>query len=111
MEINLRKIKMPDDVIFETSSDTIPVKGNLSGDPDEIIVITQFRRRLYSGTVCHLERGSGMNFDLYIIRDLPGFKEIRIPQEDWIYEFDGVKYIMACLGEKEADYSLSNWLY
>ena len=111
MEINLREIGMPEDVIFETGSETIPLKGNLTGDPSEIIVITQFRRMLYSGTVCHIEKGN-TNQDAYVIRDMPGFNEIHMPYgfQNRIHEFDGIKYTMACLAEKN-DYALANWIY
>ena len=109
--INLKEINLPEDVIFNSGGEDIPLKGSLTGDPNEIIIITQFRREVYSGTICHLEKAN-TNHDAYVIRDMPGFNEIHIPHTftDRIHVFDGVKYIMACLAEKN-DYALANWLY
>ena len=116
MKINLVKIGMPDDVIINSGDTEITLNGKLSGDPNEIIVITQFRREVFSGTVCHISNGytkRNGGDPCKVILDMPGFKKIIIPDDDthYVKKIGGVKYTMACLAEKDDDNSLANWLY
>lgn len=115
MKINLIKIGMPDDVILNSGDTEITLNGTLSGDPNEIIVITQFRREVFSGTVCHISNGytkrNGGN-PCKVILDMPRFKKIIISDDNhYVKEFAGIKYTMACLAEKDYDISFANWLY
>ena len=100
-EIYLRELNLPTDVI-ENSWDYIPFYGKLTGDPTEIIVITQYKREVFSGTVCHLKGDT--------IFDMPKFNPIKCHNPKTIKEIDGIKYTMACLAEKN-DYPVTNWLY
>lgn len=111
--INLKDINMPDDVIFN-SGDEIVLNGTLTGDPDEIIVITQFWREVFSGTVCHISHGyetRNGNKQCDIILDMPGFNKLVIFDPSDVYKFDGIQYVMACLAEKDWPMSHVNWIH
>lgn len=73
---------LPDDVI-KNSGSLIPLHGNLVGSKDEIIVITQYCRRVYKAYLCHLSKKvDECTKKIYdCIVDMPGFKEIIIDQK------------------------------
>lgn len=113
MKIKLKEINMPEDVIINSGYE-ISLNGKLTGDSDEIIVITQLRREVFDGYVCHISHGytkrNGGN-PIDMILDMPGFKKIIIyGPELRVHEFGGIKYTMACLAEKEMDVAFANWL-
>ena len=116
--INLKEIGIPDDVVFNSGGDEVVLNGHIYGDPDEIVVITQLGREVFSGTVCHISHGyetRNGNKRCDMIVDMPGFNKIIIPydghEEFCIKEFNGIKYTMACLAEKDLSASLVNWMY
>lgn len=99
--ISLTELNLPEDVLNNSWDDNIPLHGELTGDATEIIVITQYKREVFSGTVCHLSEGK--------ITDMPGFNHIRCHNSRTIKEINGMKYTMACLSERK-EYPISNWL-
>ena len=53
--LDLEELNLPEDVIF--NSGNVELYGELKGDPNEIIVITQIGRFLRNAYVCHLSDG------------------------------------------------------
>lgn len=104
---------LPEDVV-ENSGIAIQLIGILTGEPDEIVVITQLGRAVGSAYVCHLSNGydkRNMGDPCKCILDMPGFPKIKITQDFLIKEMDGIKYTMACMAEKDFDSARANWLY
>lgn len=104
---------LPDDVV-ENSGFAVQLNGEITGDPDEIIVITQLGRTVGAAYVCHLSNGYGRRNGgkpCKCVLDLPGFPKLKIEQDFLIKERDGIKYTMACMAEKNFDYARANWLW
>ena len=111
-EIDLKEIGLPEDVIKNSWLSKIPLYGKLKNDPNEIIVITQYKREVFIAWVCHLSKGykwrNGKE-ECPVILDMPGFNKIRCCNPHTIKEINGIRYTMACISEK-MDYPVSNWL-
>lgn len=113
--ISLKDINLPDDVI-ENSGEYIPLIGELTGDESEIIVITQTYRCVEKAYVCHITEGRETPQHITtckFIDDIPGFPRmiIRNEMEFVIKTIDNIKFVMACLQDKEYDKARPNWLY
>jgi len=114
-EITLIKIEgfLPDDVV-ENSGPHIPLYGEIKGNPNEIVVITQLKRQVFSANVCHISdkhTEESINDSYEYVLDMPGFKKIKLSSSNCIHEQGGVKFVMACLTEKDHEPALGNWLY
>ena len=104
---------LPEDVV-KNSGIAVQLIGKLSGEPNEIVVITQLGRSVGTAYVCHLSNGydkRNIGNPCKCILDVPGFPKIKITQDFLIKERNGVKYTMACMAEKDFDSSRANWLY
>ena len=115
-ELSLEKIKLPSDVIANSGLG-IPLYGELKGDPNEIVVITQLVRRVYEAYVCHMNKGYDRELTgelCIVIEDLPEFENLVVPihmENTLIQTIDGVHYTMACLMEKDYTVARANWLW
>lgn len=104
---------LPKDVVAN-SGFAVQLIGELTGEADEIVVITQLGRSVGTAYVCHLSNGydkRNMGNPCKCILDMPGFPKIKIAQDFLIKERDNIKYTMACVAEKGFDYARANWLY
>lgn len=102
---------LPNDVV-KNSGITIKLIGEITKEPNEIIVITQLGRIVFEGYVCHLvykKRKLG-ECHKYIL-DMPNFPKIKIPKDFLVKELNGIKYTMICLEDKNLDYAMANWLW
>lgn len=114
--LDITKLGLPEDVI-KNSGNTISLNGELTGDSDEIVVINQLKRKVYSANVCHLSNGyesRESDIPCKVICDIPGFPKMVIKsylEDVCIQTINGVKYTMACLIEKDYDTVRPNWLW
>lgn len=111
--LNISELNLPEDVI-KNSGVGVELIGEITGAEDEIVVITQLGRFVSTAHVCHLlngytERNGGS--PCKIILDMPGFNKIVVRKDFLIKEFNGIKYTMACLAEKDFVNTAANWLY
>ena len=95
------KLRLPRDV---QKPREIIINGEITGSPNEIVVIMQLRRMIHKDAyVCHITEGEkGKGF-----YDLPGFKFLKV-FEPAVKEFEGIKFTMCCTGEPSYH---SNWLW
>ena len=109
--IDLKKLSLPDDVV--SNNDLVELVGTPTGSDDEIIVLSQIRRAVTKAYVCHVANGYKHRRGdeaIPVVLDYPRLKKLRIsnPRLD-IHTFNGVKYTMACLADKET--GTANWLW
>lgn len=103
---------LPKDVVTN-SGDFIELIGDLTNDPNEIIVITQLGRKVYKAYVCHVsEDDNKKNIKpKKCILDMPNFPKINIAKNSHIKTRENVKYTMACKADKKLIEARTNWLY
>lgn len=105
----LGNLNMPEDVIKNIGTNVIPLSGEIKDKNNEIIVITQLKRAVYNAHVCHVCRSfEETKYDY--VPDVPGFSGVLLLRNS-VKEFDGIKYTMACLIDKELRVAINNWLY
>ena len=109
--LNLQNIGLPRDVL--ENNDLVELVGTPTGSDDEIIVLSQIRRAVTKAYVCHIANGYKHRRGdeaIPVVLDYPRLKKLRIsnPRLD-IHTFNGVKYTMACLADKET--GTANWLW
>lgn len=114
--LNIEKLGLPNDII-ENSGIAVNLIGEITGEDDEIIVITQLGRTIGTAYVCHLSEGYESRNSINhckVICDMPNFPKIIIKKymEDVsIKTIDGIKYTMVCMMDKTLHKGSGNWLY
>ena len=109
--IDLKNLSLPGDVI--SNNELIELVGTPTGSTDEIIVLSQIRRSVTKAYVCHISNGYKHRRGdeaIPVVLDYPRLQKLRIsnPRLD-IHTFNGVKYTIACLTDKET--GNANWLW
>lgn len=112
--LNIKNLNLPKDVI-ENSGECIELFGELTGNSDEIVVITQLRRTVYNAYVCHVSYDCKTEYLIghKIINDIPEFPIMIIKgltEDICIKTINGVKYTMVCKADKHEDFTTPNWL-
>ena len=116
MFLNIEELGLPKDVV-ENSGMGVQLVGEITGDNDEIIVISQLGRRVGTAYVCHLSNGyerRNKNLPCKVICDIPNFPKLVIAshmEHILIREINGTKYTMACLADSELESARANWLH
>ena len=83
----------------------LTVHGNYTGASDEIIVIRQIRREIFTDAyVCHITDGN-MGTGIY---DMPNFKFIKLGY-DPIHKLGEYRFTMACIAESEKNLTRPSW--
>ena len=105
----LGDINIPEDVIENCGVNVIPLLGEIKDKDNEIIVITQLKRAVYNAEVCHVcKRFQETKYNY--VPSLSGFSGALLLKNP-VKEFDGIKYTMVCLADKELDIVENSWLY
>lgn len=109
--LDINSLKLPDDVV-ENSGLGISFINNdkVTGEQNEIIVITQFGRSVGNAFLCHLESPKDKEC-IYEINDIPGYPVMKVKRDTCIREFGNMKYTMVCVADKDYSYCRPNWLY
>ena len=109
--IDLRKLELPNDVWFENQF--IDLEGTPTGADDEIVVLSQIGRMVTRAYLCHLSKGYRHrrgDEKIPVVLDYPQLKKLKITKPCLnVHTFNGIKYTMACLADKE--YGNANWLF
>lgn len=114
---------LPEDVRYN-SPDFLMLNGDIKGDDNEIIVITQFKRQVFNATVCHYliepayEGAEEFKIFHKVIRDMPGYSPIIIKDKNigiTVKRIRGVLCTMVCMGDLDygikPDSHMPNWLF
>ena len=107
--ISLEDLELPEDVIKNSGPGTIVQFGEVQDIENEIVVITELNRELIIAKVCHVCR-KYQDTRFNYVNTVPGFFGTLILKNP-IKEFNGIKYTMASLIEKELDIAVNSWVY
>ena len=107
--LSLRDLELPEDVIKVSGPGMLTLFGEVKDKENEIVVITYRNREVFTAEVRHMCRkyeDTKFNF----VNHVSGFFGTLLLKNP-VKEFDGIKYTMACLADKELDIVENSWLF
>lgn len=107
--LSLEYLQLPEDVIKCSGPSMMTQFGNVKDKENEIVVITYRNREVFTAHVCHMCR-KYEETKFSFINNMHGFFGIVLLKNP-IKEFDGIKYTMVDLAEKDLDLIENSWLY